>query len=127
VRLTVEGIRVSEDGEVIVPSSEARDVEYHWAGERVAVVTRGPGSSEHLVEDSDVPTPALVALVGVLDARVFADEFPRQKLSGDWDAEAWAISAHENVLACRDTSESWDVYRRALGTAVNLLAHGEQS
>lgn len=79
------------------------------------------------VAPADVPTPALVAIAALCDARLFADEFPRQQLgTSDWDVTAWAETSRESLLSDRvtDTNEGdlWEIYRAVLVAEIARLA-----
>ena len=55
------------------------------------------------------------------DAISHSEEFPGERIEGDWDSEAYQLAAIKIKLNSDDRDEGWDVYRDSLHTSVNLL------
>jgi len=56
--------------------------------------------------------------LAINDARIHQDEFPGEKIKGDWDSESFAESIKLTELADADLEEAWECYRKYLHLAV---------
>jgi hypothetical protein len=67
----------------------------------------------------DQETKRLIEYEAKKDAAVFAQEFPGQTISGDWDSEAWNLT--DIVIREAAGDEGWQLYSRVLHEEVARL------
>jgi len=61
-------------------------------------------------------TVAQAKTAAVRDARLFAREFPGERVSGDWDAEAFSF--YQRPTGQRQYDAVWNAYRKTLHAEV---------
>lgn len=71
--------------------------------------------------NTQLPAKVLRAVLAraIDDALAFSEEFPGEKIQGDWDSEAYAIAANELKLSDTEQDAGWDAYAPTLHAAVD--------
>lgn len=66
-------------------------------------------------------TREMIVKQAALDAQGHQEEFPGQRIAGDWDSEAYQLAFSELGLDEDDRDAGWEVYSKALHSAVNAM------